>query len=266
MRSVFFILAILTMLSPAAGKAMVKKAIPIPLVDTIPAPPGNNIPLTGPSEACVSDTCIYFADVPVACTCQWTLNGVIQPVSDEKFEIVWEQPGLFTVGLNFVCSNGQSGTAGNIEVEVSEEPEVYLGPDTTINQGQSIVLDAGNPGSSYLWSTGDTTQTIEVSQAGIYSVTVTNYCGNDWDDIEVSVITVINEQEQAFDGKMYYNGKILRFEPGTSSVVNLKIIASSGKLLYDGPIIDAFRPERKGLYIVVLTTKKDQVISKLMVQ
>ncbi|MEZ4757912.1 MAG: gliding motility-associated C-terminal domain-containing protein [Flavobacteriales bacterium] len=35
------------------------------------------------------------------------------------------------------------------------------------------VLDAGNPGASYLWSTGATTQTITVSESGNYSVVVT---------------------------------------------------------------------------------------------
>jgi len=46
----------------------------------------------------------------------------------------------------------------------------------------SIILDAGNPGATYIWSidgviTNDTTQTITVSEEGTYSVTVTDTNG-----------------------------------------------------------------------------------------
>jgi hypothetical protein len=53
-----------------------------------------------------------------------------------------------------------------------------LGNDTTLCPGNSLVLDAdplGNsPGASFDWSTGATTQTITVSTAGTYAVTVTS--------------------------------------------------------------------------------------------
>jgi gliding motility-associated-like protein len=56
---------------------------------------------------------------------------------------------------------------------------VSLGPDTVnlCDLGGSYVLNAQNPGSSYLWSTGATTQTIIVTSPGNYSVTVTGPCG-----------------------------------------------------------------------------------------
>ncbi|MBL7703954.1 MAG: T9SS type A sorting domain-containing protein [Taibaiella sp.] len=57
---------------------------------------------------------------------------------------------------------------------VNPLPLIDLGVDTTICPVGAIVLDAGNAGSDYLWSTGATTQTINVNQAGTYSVTVTN--------------------------------------------------------------------------------------------
>lgn len=42
--------------------------------------------------------------------------------------------------------------------------------------GDSILLSC-NAGSEMIWSTGDTTQSIYVKDAGDYTVTVTNYCG-----------------------------------------------------------------------------------------
>ena len=52
-----------------------------------------------------------------------------------------------------------------------------LGPDICVNA--PVTLDAGNPGYNYMWSTGaaDTNQTITVSQAGTYTVTVAEEFG-----------------------------------------------------------------------------------------
>ncbi len=43
--------------------------------------------------------------------------------------------------------------------------------------GGNVVLDAGNPGDTYAWSTGATTKTIIVTSTGNYTVTVTNEPG-----------------------------------------------------------------------------------------
>lgn len=56
-------------------------------------------------------------------------------------------------------------------------PTVNIGNDTSICAGTSIVLDAGNAGMTYLWSTGATTQTITVDTTATYSVTVRNSQG-----------------------------------------------------------------------------------------
>lgn len=47
-----------------------------------------------------------------------------------------------------------------IWVTVLPVPEVNIGQDTTIRADDFVLLDAGNPAASFLWSTGDTTQTI----------------------------------------------------------------------------------------------------------
>lgn len=65
---------------------------------------------------------------------------------------------------------------------------VALGNDTTICQGQSITLDAGTSGSNYLWSTGATTQSINVLANGTYSVSVSNAACSASDAIEVTVV------------------------------------------------------------------------------
>ncbi|MGB0916014.1 MAG: T9SS type A sorting domain-containing protein [Flavobacteriales bacterium] len=54
---------------------------------------------------------------------------------------------------------------------------VNLGADTVICNGEIITLDAGAGFSSYDWSTMETSQTLDVSTPGDYSVTVTDASG-----------------------------------------------------------------------------------------
>ncbi len=62
-----------------------------------------------------------------------------------------------------------------IITQVAQLNQIIATPNDTICQGQTVTLSALNPAGSYLWSTGDTTQAITVSQGGTYSVTVTDF-------------------------------------------------------------------------------------------
>lgn len=75
-----------------------------------------------------------------------------------------------TFWVRVTDANGFSGT-DTIVVEVIEYPIVDLGLDRDFCEG--ALLDAENPGMEYLWNTGATTQTLEVTADGSYSVTVT---------------------------------------------------------------------------------------------
>jgi cyclophilin family peptidyl-prolyl cis-trans isomerase len=54
----------------------------------------------------------------------------------------------------------------------SNSLSINLGPDKIIMEGDSAILDAGYPGSTYLWSTGEVTQTIIADTSGRYWVKV----------------------------------------------------------------------------------------------
>jgi gliding motility-associated-like protein len=77
----------------------------------------------------------------------------------------------------------------SIYIKVLAEPYVDLGPDICSNQ--PLVLDAQNPGFNYMWNTGDTTQTINVSAAGIYSVTVAEEYGYNCESISEINVNII---------------------------------------------------------------------------
>jgi hypothetical protein len=83
-----------------------------------------------------------------------------------------------------------------IITQIAQLNQIIAFPDDTICQGDSTTLTVLNPVASYLWSTGDTTQSITVGQSGIYSVTATDFmsCESDTNiSIFVDLCTGINK-------------------------------------------------------------------------
>lgn len=79
-------------------------------------------------------------------------------------------PGVFYVTVTdvFGCRFVDS-----VEVTMQTPPPLELGPSVNLCPDEVIDLDAGPGYDSYTWSTGSNAQTIQVSQLGDYSVTVT---------------------------------------------------------------------------------------------
>ncbi|MFZ6053154.1 T9SS type B sorting domain-containing protein [Halocola ammonii] len=76
-------------------------------------------------------------------------------------------------------------------VTVYEYPEIDLGEDQTICEGEELVLDPGIA-DSYLWNTGSEDSSLVVTESGIYSVEAANGPCAVNDDIQVTVIPQIN--------------------------------------------------------------------------
>ena len=86
-------------------------------------------------------------------------------------------PGTYDIWI----SKDEAGTClkniGTYEI-LNTNPVVDLGNDTTICDAQTLLLDAGNAGSTYVWSgSNNYTQTLEVTEAGSYIVYVTDPAG-----------------------------------------------------------------------------------------
>ena len=63
--------------------------------------------------------------------------------------------------------------------------EVDLGNDTTLCEGQHLLLSAETPYCTYLWQDGSTEATYLVRYAGVYQVLVSNLCFDETAEIEV---------------------------------------------------------------------------------
>ncbi len=77
-------------------------------------------------------------------------------------------PGLYYVDITF------SGCSYRDSITVNTLGAVSIGPDQTVCDTAVILLDPGVSGAAYLWSTGATTQTINVTSSGTYWVQVSS--------------------------------------------------------------------------------------------
>jgi gliding motility-associated-like protein len=125
----------------------------------------------------------------------------------EGAEIILTAP--FYINANYMWSNGLSSQSidvtesgyysvivdlngctaeDELQINILPMPIVNLGDEITTCEGTTTTLNAGNTGATYLWSTGQTTQSIDVVNEGAYSVDVTmNGCTSE-DQIQVGII------------------------------------------------------------------------------
>lgn len=105
----------------------------------------------------------------------WTFVGGTPATSNEKNPTVsYEKAGTYNVILTVKNAGGSHTTTKNAYIKVGGTPvKVDLGADRVVCQGEKVVLDTKIEGATYEWSNGASTQSIEVRQAGTYSVKVT---------------------------------------------------------------------------------------------
>jgi gliding motility-associated-like protein len=94
-----------------------------------------------------------------------------------------QQTASFTVTADpWVEVEDGNGCKGRdtMHLEIFPLPGINLGPDAAFCTNDSVVLDAGPGFVSYSWNNGNPTQTITVTNPGVYSVTIedTNGCLN----------------------------------------------------------------------------------------
>lgn len=99
---------------------------------------------------------------------QWSTGEVSQ-------ELIINSPGIVSVIVTSPCG---TATDEKTIASLGTFPSVELGEDISLcNADFPIILDAGNDGSSYIWSTGEETSTISVDAPSAISVEVENQCG-----------------------------------------------------------------------------------------
>ncbi|MEO0895149.1 MAG: T9SS type A sorting domain-containing protein [Bacteroidota bacterium] len=95
----------------------------------------------------------------------------------------------------FVEVTSPDGCVGTDTIDVSQGIAPVISLPDSVAECDNATLDAGNPGSTYLWSTGSTNRNITVDSTGLYSINVTN--GNNGCDANKSVFVEILESPTA---------------------------------------------------------------------
>ena len=190
---------------------------------------------------CPGGSTILDAQNP-GCYYQWSTGQNTQTI-----EVIGA--GTYSVAVTNQCQTKFDTVTVNIF-----DPELNLGNDTSICSGNSLLLDAGHPGSTYQWSDGSVTQTIEAQTAGTYTVTVTHSCGTLADSIQLSInpLPVLD-----------IGPDTVEIEPGESITID----AGSGFVSYHwstGSNVQTITVNNQGWYYVTVTngfgcTGKDKI-------
>lgn len=211
------------------------------------------------------------------------------------------QTTTYTVTVN----DGYNNASGNVTVTVNPLPVIKLVPENDprvqkISDNEigvcvfdSVALDAGNPGCSYLWSNGATDQTITIQTSGIsydlqeYSVTVNNPesgCSNSAEITAYFTFSNCSYGIEENDGEDYMNvypnpssdGSFTLVFKGARGKTSMELYSAQGRLIYkqtaypDGTtgyesILQV--PESKpGIYFLRISNDDRVLLKKLVIR
>jgi len=115
-------------------------------------------------------------------------NNTESDVQDPS--VIYDIPSPIPYDVTLIVTDPESCNLVDtqmVQIMVNPGIDVDFMPEQAICEGDLLVLDAGNPGSNYNWSTGENTQSIQISEQGEYSVFVNNdFC----EDSDTTYLTV----------------------------------------------------------------------------
>jgi gliding motility-associated-like protein len=138
-------------------------------INTIPTITATNSPVS----RCEAGTVTLEATASTG-SINWysTLTGstIIGTGTSLTIPNVTQNTTYYAEAINNGCTNGN-----RIAVDIIiYDPPVVTDREVILCESGNLILDAEIPNLTYLWSTGETTQTIQVSAPGIYNVSITN--------------------------------------------------------------------------------------------
>jgi gliding motility-associated-like protein len=144
---------------------------------TMDSIPSVAVSASGPNVFCNGDSVVLTATVFGNGNLQWSDNST-------QSSITVNTTGTYTVSVSNNC--GSDSDSINIEVLSSPSAQINTNGPSAICKPSDVVTLLASGGSSYEWSTGETTQSIIISSAGNYYLTATNNCGTDTAGIVIS--------------------------------------------------------------------------------
>lgn len=132
-------------------------------------------------------------------------------------------------------------SSGNLrEIYFYEKPLIIASGSTVLQNGECVTLTAAVNGETYLWSTGETSQSITVCSSGTYTCQVTNtsFTGNQDYTASINVSTIGTQDNWAGPNgevytihrngnSVYYGGDFNAVGPVTGSSAQISEISSA---------------------------------------
>lgn len=161
--------------------------------------------------------------------------------------------GDYAVTIENECGVGTD----SIEVFVQTElPNIELGADVQICEGEVVVLDVTNEFATYLWSDGSVNAVLEVTESGLYLVDVTNSCGTVSDQVTIDVVPLIDAN--LGDDIFLCEGETLTLDVDQSST----FISYQWQ---NGSTAPTFTVTQTGDYAVTLTSDCEEVMEDIRI-
>ena len=174
---------------------------------TTPAP--GNPPNIGPDTLICTETTLALQPDTLYSSYAWSTGATTSSITVNT-------PGVYWLDVPSGC-----GLARDSIVVSVQTPVVDLGPDTDHCLGDSSLLQTTGLYTSYLWSTGASTATIFVQNAGIYTLNITDSLGcTAQDQINISVLqpdTTLLSMTICADSTLNFNGLSIT-NPGVYTV------------------------------------------------
>ncbi len=144
--------------------------------------------------------------------------------------------GIYTVTVTNSC--GSVTDSVEVRLNAIDPPVVELGADTTLCEGQTLLLNARQPSSGryfYRWQDGDFSSTYRVRNPGRYIVRVSNGCDVIRDTIDVAFRKV---PEVEFNDEEYLcNGNNLTLNAGSAEATYAWFDEANNLLSVDSAIV-----------------------------
>lgn len=119
---------------------------------------------------------------------QWYYNGIaIKGANQRDYNVPSESEGIYEVVVEL---NGNCILTKPYDYKIEGFPKAILGKDTFLCENEYLILGERNSGDSFIWSTGEESKTIQIEKPGLYSVLVSNECGENYEEITVSQFDV----------------------------------------------------------------------------
>lgn len=141
--------------------------------------------LTVGGPGCIGTSVAFNADTTsIIDEVAWTIrrasdNSIVHSSTETEFDFIFNDAGLYDVGLRMFNRCGLDTTL-TATVEIFPNPEDPTIPTATALCSNDLTLDMDTLNRSnliYVWSTGDSTQQITISEVGVYQATIVDQNG-----------------------------------------------------------------------------------------